>query len=211
MTLAIQAFRMGAEPFFFKQSQQQNAKKSYAMIMDFFNLICGFIFTFTIFLLPIIKNIIHPSYHEGLIVVPILLLANWFLGVYYNSSIWYKLTDQTIKGGYLSIFGAVITIIGNLILIPILGYLGAALVTLSCYFLMTLASLFWGQKHFFVPYNYTFLIIWPVVCVIFTGICWNFNSIWISLPLLFLFLIFSIFAIKNRLNFWEIKIPFLTK
>lgn len=211
MTLAIQAFRMGAEPFFFKQSHQQNAKKSYAMIMDFFNLICGFIFTFTIFLLPIIKNIIHPSYHEGLIVVPILLLANWFLGVYYNASIWYKLTDQTIKGGYLSIFGAVITIIGNLILIPILGYLGAALVTLSCYFLMTLVSLFWGQKHFFVPYNYTFLIIWPVVCVIFTGICWNFNSIWISLPSLFLFLIFSIFAIKNRLNFWEIKIPFLTK
>lgn len=211
MTLAIQAFRMGAEPFFFKQSQQQNAKKSYAMIMDFFHLICGFIFTFTIFLLPIIKNIIHPSYHEGLVVVPILLLANWFLGVYYNTSIWYKLTDQTIKGGYLSIFGAIITIIGNLFLIPILGYLGAALVTLICYFLMTIFSLFWGQKHFFVPYNYTFLFIWATICILFSAICWNYNSIWITCSLLFTFLVFSFFAIKNRLNFWEIKIPLLTK
>lgn len=211
MTLAIQAFRMGAEPFFFKQSHQQNAKKSYAMIMDFFNLICGFIFTITIFILPFIKNIIHSSYHEGLIVVPILLLANWFLGVYYNSSIWYKLTDKTIKGGYLSIFGAVITIIGNFILIPILGYLGSALVTLLCYLLMTLVSLFWGQKHFFVPYNYGFLVFWQIICVVFAVICWNFNSFWIVFLLLFLFLILSIFAIKNRLNFWEIKIPFLTK
>ena len=211
MTLAIQAFRMGAEPFFFKESQHQNAKKTYAMIMDFFNLICGFIFTITIFILPFIKNIIHPSYHEGLMVVPILLLANWFLGVYYNTSIWYKLTDKTIKGSYLSIFGAVITIIGNFILIPMLGYVGSALVTLLCYLLMTLVSLFWGQKHFFVPYNYGFLVFWQIICVVFAAICWNFNSFWIVFLLLFLFVITSVFAIQNRLNFWGIKIPFLTK
>jgi O-antigen/teichoic acid export membrane protein len=111
----------------------------------------------------------------------------------------------------LSIFGAVITIIGNFILIPVLGYLGSALVTLLCYLLMTLASLFWGQKHFFVPYNYGFLVFWQIICVVFAAICWNFNSFWIVFLLLFLFVITSVFAIQNRLNFWGIKIPFLTK
>ncbi|MFL2573291.1 MAG: polysaccharide biosynthesis C-terminal domain-containing protein [Flavobacteriales bacterium] len=79
---------------------------------------------------------------EVFLVVSILLLANFFLGIYYNLSIWFKLTEKTIYGAYIAIFGAIVTLTGNYTLIPIIGFVGCAISTLVCYFLMTILSLY---------------------------------------------------------------------
>ena len=102
-----------------------------------------------------IKGFLGSEYHDerGFLVVSILLLANLFLGIYYNLSIWYKLTEKTKYGAYLSIFGAIITLAFNFILIPIIGFVGSAWATLICYFSMTVASYYLGKKHFPIPYN----------------------------------------------------------
>lgn len=104
--------------------------------------------------LDIIKLLLrNPAYHEGLSIVPVLLLANVFLGIFYNLSIWYKLSDRTYMGTILTVSGALITVVGNYFLIPILGFLGAAWATLLCYASMTLASFLIGQRYFYVPYH----------------------------------------------------------
>ena len=93
------------------------------------------------------------AYWEGLMVVPILLLANLFLGIYYNLSVWFKLTDKTYYGTMISIIGAVITIILNYILIPVMGYLGSSIATLACYLTMVIISYYLGKKHYPIPYK----------------------------------------------------------
>jgi len=153
MTLFIQMFRYAAEPFFFNNKNESNARELYAKATKYF-IICGLlIFLGVMFYIDFIKYFIDVDYHEGLKVVPILLLANLFLGIFFNFSIWYKLNDMTKYGAYLAIFGAIITIVLNLILIPIYGYVGSAWATLICYVSMTLLSFYWGQKYYKVPYN----------------------------------------------------------
>lgn len=159
MSLAIQAFRMGAEPFFFKNSENKEAPKMYAFIMNYFTIACCMIFVFTYLNLGWISKILDSKFNEGIIIVPILLLANMFLGMYYNTTIWYKITNQTSKGGTIAIVGAIITIILNIVLIPEMGYLGSAVATLVCYFSMYLISTLWGNYYFPIPYNYFFLFV----------------------------------------------------
>lgn len=154
MSLAIQAFRYAADPFFFSRATDKNAPDLFAKVMTWFVLTCLSIFILVSIFLPyfglLLRNI---AFRQGLYIVPYLLLANLFLGVYYNLSMWYKLTDKTIFGTYLSIGGAVITLLGNLALIPVLGYFGSALTTLICYFTMALLSWYYGQKYYPIPYN----------------------------------------------------------
>ena len=154
ITLFIQAFRYAAEPFFFAQEKDTNAKAVYAKVMNLFVGVVAVIFLGVMLYLDILKFFIpNQAYWEGLKVVPILLFANIFLGVYYNQSIWYKLTDKTYFGAYMAIFGALTTLVLNFILIPKMGYLGSAWTTLICYFSMVLVSYFLGQKHYPVNYN----------------------------------------------------------
>lgn len=153
MTLFIQMFRYAAEPFFFQNKNESNARQLYAKATKYFIIFGLMIFLGVMFYIDIIKYFISPNYHEGLKVVPILLIANLFLGIFFNFSIWYKLNDMTKYGAWLAIFGAVITIVLNLVLVPIYGYMGAAWATLVCYFLMTLLSFYWGQKYYKVPYE----------------------------------------------------------
>lgn len=153
MTLFIQMFRYAAEPFFFQNKNESNARQLYAKATKYFIIFGLMIFLGVMFYIDIIKYFISPNYHEGLKVVPILLIANLFLGIFFNFSIWYKLNDMTKYGAWLAIFGAVITIVLNLVLVPIYGYVGAAWATLVCYFLMTLLSFYWGQKYYKVPYE----------------------------------------------------------
>ncbi len=153
MTLFIQMFRYAAEPFFFSNRNENNARELYAKATKYF-IICGLlIFLGVMSYLDFIKYYIDADYHEGLKVVPVLLLANLFLGIFFNFSIWYKLNDMTRYGAYLAIFGAVITIVLNVVLIPIYGYVGSAWATLICYFAMTILSFYWGQKYYKVPYE----------------------------------------------------------
>jgi O-antigen/teichoic acid export membrane protein len=158
VTLFIQSFRYAAEPFFFGKSEDQDAKVVYAKVMDYFVWICGFIVMITIVFSPLLSKLIirKEIYFEGgrgISVVPILLLANLFLGVYYNLSIWYKITQKTMVGGWVSLFGALLTIGLNLLWIPKLGFVGSAWATLAAYFAMTMLSFALGSKYYPVPYS----------------------------------------------------------
>lgn len=155
ITLFIQAFRLGAEPFFFQQAREEGegAKHTYARVLKFFViLLCG-MFLFVTLYLDFWKHFLSkPVYWQGLKVVPILLVANMCLGVYYNLSIWYKLSKSTRAGATITIIGAVITLIINYIFIPRYSYMACAWATLSCYGSMMLISFFWGRKRYPVPY-----------------------------------------------------------
>jgi O-antigen/teichoic acid export membrane protein len=152
ITLFIQTFRYAAEPFFFSHASKENAKETYAKVMRYFVIICAFIFLCIMMYMDIVQKFIGPQYRSGLKIVPILLMANLCLGVYYNLSIWYRLTGQTLWGAWFSIFGAIITLVLNFWWIPIMGYMGAAWATFICYTSMMFISYFFGQKYY--PVNY---------------------------------------------------------
>jgi O-antigen/teichoic acid export membrane protein len=153
MTLFIQAFRFAAEPFFFSRSRENNAKEIYASVMNFFVFVCCLIFLIVTLFIDVFKLFIGTSFREGLHIVPILLMANLFLGVYYNLSIWYKLTDKTRFGATITLVGAAITIVMNIILIPKISYTGSAWATLACYFTIAAISYIIGRKHYPIPYD----------------------------------------------------------
>ncbi|WP_138432479.1 oligosaccharide flippase family protein [Winogradskyella algicola] len=155
MTIFIQAFRLGAEPFFFNHAKEKNAKNIYALIMKYF-VICGaLMLLFIVGFIDVFKALIvrDEAYWVALEIVPIVLLANLFLGIYFNLAIWYKLTDKTRFGMYFSIVGAVITIVLNVILLPKHGFIAAAWTTLVAYAIMMMMSYVLGQKHYKVPYQ----------------------------------------------------------
>ncbi len=153
MMIFIQTFRFAAEPFFFSRSKEQDSKQSMADIMKFFVIVCSFIFLITMMNMQWIQYFAgSKEFRSGIKVVPILLLANMFLGIFVNQSIWYKLSGQTHYGAFLTIFGAVITIALNIYWIPRIGYMGSAWATLICYASMMVASYFLGNKHY--PVNY---------------------------------------------------------
>jgi O-antigen/teichoic acid export membrane protein len=154
ITLFIQAFRYAAEPFFFAQAKEKDPHILYARIMNYFVIVCATIFLGVMLYIDILKYFIpNQTYWVGLKVVPILLLANVFLGIYYNQSVWYKLTDKTRYGALLAIFGAAITVTVNYFFIPEYNYIASAWATLACYGSMMVASYFLGQHFYPVPYN----------------------------------------------------------
>lgn len=160
MTIFIQAYRYAAEPFFFAQAKEKNAKQVYARIMDYFIISVSLIFLVTmVYLDDFILHFIGKKYWAGRGVIPVLMLANLFLGVYYNLSIWYKLTGKTFWGAWLSAIGAVITLVLNFWWIPlssdhlIYGYYGSAWATFICYGSMMIISFLAGQKYFPIKYN----------------------------------------------------------
>jgi O-antigen/teichoic acid export membrane protein len=161
MTIFIQAYRYAAEPFFFAQAKEKDAKVVYARIMDYFIIAVSLIFLVTMvylddFILPVL---VDKKYWAGRGVIPVLMIANLFLGVYYNLSIWYKLIRKTIWGAWLSAIGAIITLILNFLWIPlssdhlIYGYYGSAWATLICYGSMMVISFLVGQRYFRIRYN----------------------------------------------------------
>lgn len=152
MTIFIQTFRYAAEPLFFAQSNASNSKENFARVMKYFAITCLFIFLFVILNMSWIKYFVGKNYWEGLHVVPILLAANLCLGIYLNQSMWYKLSGQTKFGAYISMAGAVITIVLNIILIPQIGYTGAAITTFITYASMMIISYIMSLKYY--PINY---------------------------------------------------------
>ena len=167
ITLAVQAFRMGAEPFFFKQSTETNAPKVYARVMKFFVITLCLMFLLVMLYLDIWKYFIrNPKMWEGLKVVPILLLANMFLGIYYSLSIWYKLSNKTLAGAWITLIGAAITLTINYLFIPRFGYMACAWATFFCYGTMMVISFVWGQKEYRVPYAWKKLVAYIVIVVL---------------------------------------------
>jgi O-antigen/teichoic acid export membrane protein len=167
ITLFVQAFRLGAEPFFFKQAQQEDAPRVYARVMKFFVITISLMFLFVALYMDIWKYFIQdPKMWEGLKVVPILLLANMFLGIYYNLSIWYRLTKKTLPGAYITLIGAGITLIINYLFIPLFSYMASAWATFLCYGSMMVISFLWGQKVYPVPYAWKKLVAYMVIAVL---------------------------------------------
>src|SRR5690606_15490665 len=152
ITLFIQAFRMAAEPFFFNNAAQKNAPALYARVMKWFVITMAVAFLFTALFLDIWQYLIGEAYRSGLGIVPILLAANICLGIYYNLSIWYKLTDKMRMGLYITLVGTAITRVGNYGFIPEYGMYVAAWSTFGCYFSMMLVAWALGQKYYPVPY-----------------------------------------------------------
>lgn len=154
ISLFVQAYRYAAEPFFFDQKKAEGSKETYAKMLHMFTAFVLTAFLIITLFIDVFKEFLRSEdYYVALDIVPLLLLANIFLGIYYNLSVWYKLTDKTVYGMYLAITGAVITIGINLWLIPIISYRGAAIATLACYFSMAALSFVFGQKHYPVPYS----------------------------------------------------------
>jgi O-antigen/teichoic acid export membrane protein len=153
ITLFTQAYRYAAEPFFFRHARDEDAMKTQAMVTKWFTLASTTGMLGILLFLDVVKHFISEQYHEGLHVVPVLLLANLLLGLYYNFSVWYRLKDRTGLGAWISVGGAVITVALNLLIIPRFGYSGAAFVTLICYAYMAWTTWFTGQKHYPVPYE----------------------------------------------------------
>ncbi len=171
ITISIQAFRMGAEPFFFKQAQSENAPKTYARVMKFFVITLCIMFLGVVLYLDIWKQFIrNPAMYVGLRVVPILLMANIFLGIYYNLSIWYKLSNKTMAGAWITLMGAAITIAINYLAIPYFGYMASAWATFFCYGTMMIVSYKWGQKVYYIPYATKKLIAYFVISLLLYGI-----------------------------------------
>lgn len=155
ITIFIQVFRLAAEPFFFNQSARDDAKKIYSRVMKFFVIACCFMFLVIALFLDFWQLLIaskFKEYAEGIHIVPVLAMASVFLGIYYNLSIWYKLTNKNMFGAYITIAGAVITLLLNIWWIPGFGYTGAAWATFICYAFMMVASYLQGQKHYPIPY-----------------------------------------------------------
>jgi O-antigen/teichoic acid export membrane protein len=154
MNMFIQAFRYAFEPFFFSQAEGKDDKNMHAKIMKYFVIFGLLIFLGMVLYIDVIKLIIrNPEYYEGFSIVPVILLANLFFGIYFALSMWYKLTDMTRYGAYIAVGGAVVTITLNFILIPILGYKGSAFAVLFTFFGMMVVSYFLGQKYYPIPYN----------------------------------------------------------
>ena len=170
ITIMIQAFRMAAEPFFFNKSKDENAQRTYARVMKFFVIACCFMFLFIGLFLDAFRWIFitfaNKQWAEGLEVVPLLALGNIFLGIYYNLSVWYKLTNKNLYGAYITICGAAITIVLNIVLIPIWHYTGAAVATFSCYLFMMVSSYLLGQKYYPIPYAVKKLISYITLVVL---------------------------------------------
>ena len=160
ITLFSTAFKLGIEPFIFSSSQNSSAEKTYALILEIFVIFGSFILLIVVIFIDVLKFLFigDSAYWEALYIVPIILLANLFLGIYQNLSVWYKVTDKTKFGAYISMFGAIITLSVNIILIPIYGYFGSALATFFAYFIMAIISYYLGQRYYPIPYNVTKII-----------------------------------------------------
>lgn len=177
MTIVIQAFKYAAEPFFFRKAKDKDAKETYAEVMTLFVLVCSVIFTGIMLYMDIVQYFVGETYRVGLPIVPILLMANLFLGIFYNLSIWYKLTGQTKFGAYIAIFGAVITLVLNWLLIPHFDYMGAAWTTFACYLSMMVVSYLLGQKYYHVDYNLKRILFYLFFAVAVYGLSLGVNRL----------------------------------
>lgn len=152
MMIFIQSYRLAFEPFFFKEGRENASKDIYAKVLKIFVAFGVIIYVGVLFFLDVVNLFLLPEYFEGNIIIPYVLMGQLFFGIYYSLSLWYKLTDKTHYGAYISFTGAVIVVVLNIILVPVMGYLGAALASLICFIFMVILSYLLGQKYY--PINY---------------------------------------------------------
>mgnify|MGYP003619329640 FL=1 len=194
MVLYRTAYTLGIEPFFFSHSSNENAQQTYATITKYFVIFGSLILLFVIVFADLLKQVMIPnaSYWEAMKVVPLIILANFFLGIYTNLSVWYKLIDKTHYGAYISIMGAVITLVLNYLLIPTMSYYGSAIATIAAYGIMMGVSYYFGNKYYPIPYDINKIAVYLLVSIGFSVISfYGFReNYFVGIPLLLLFMYF---------------------
>ncbi len=172
MTLYATAFRLGVEPFFFSQAKHKNATEQYALITKAFVMIGAIALFIYVVLIDIIKPILvtKPSYWEAMNVVPLVLFAFFFFGIYQTLSVWYKVTDKTKYGAYISVIGAILTIVINVVFIPKIGYMASAIATFVAYGLMMVLSYSIGRKHMSIPYDLKNIVLYLFLSIGFSSV-----------------------------------------
>lgn len=192
MTLFATAFRMGIEPFFFSHSKSENPQRTYAQITNYFVVIGSVILLGVMVFADLLKQILIPNniYWEAMEIVPIILLASFCLGIYHNLSVWYKVTDKTKYGAYISTVGAAVTLGVNFIFIPTYGYWASAWATLAAYGVMMLLSFYFGKRNYPIPYNYRKMCFYTSISLLLGVIAfYGFDRhLGVGIPLLLLFL-----------------------
>lgn len=172
MVLFRTAYSLGIEPFFFSHANNENAPLTYAQITKYFVIFGSFMCLGVIVFADVLKLILvpNPDYWSAMNIVPLIVLANFFLGIYTNLSVWYKLIDKTKIGAYISIIGAIVTLVINFILIPKIGYVGSAIATILAYGTMMIVSYRMGQKEYPIPYDIKSIATYLLIALIFSGL-----------------------------------------
>jgi|TARA_B100000609_G_scaffold188800_1_gene175275 O-antigen/teichoic acid export membrane protein len=172
MTLFSTAYKLAIEPFFFSEADKIGSKKNYAMVLETFVIIGSSILVLVVVSLDILKQIFigDTEYWQAMYIVPIILFANFCLGIYQNLSVWYKVSDNTKFAAYISSAGAIITLLMNIILIPKYSFLGSAIATLLAYFTMAFLSYLLSKKYFPIPYNSSKIMFYIIVSVSLSSI-----------------------------------------
>lgn len=212
MMMFTQAFRYAYEPFIFAQHKDKNSKAAYADAMKFFIIFSLLIFLGMVFYLDVFKFLIRSDYWGGLRVIPIVLFSYIFQGIFFNLSLWYKLSDKTMYGAWFSVVGVIITLAVNIIFVPVYSYIASAWAAFACYFVMMLISYFYGQKHMPIQYNLKAIGTYTALALGLFLI-----SLWINTPYFVLnmllktvlLIIFVTYIIKKDLPLS--KIPYIKK
>ncbi len=206
LTLFVTAYRMGVEPYFFKVSDQKDSRKTYADILLYFSIVCNIVIIGVIANLGWLKYILlnNESYWIAMDIVPIVLIANLFYGIYFNLSTWYKVSDKTYVGTIISLIGCAITIVMNLFLLKKYGFMISAWATLLAYATMMIISYIWGQKEYKIPYQTKKITFYTLIAIIFTCLAYyvfNANILIGNLFLiLYLAMVFFIEKASIKLN-----------
>jgi O-antigen/teichoic acid export membrane protein len=195
MMMFTQAFRYAYEPFIFAQYKDKNSKAAYADAMKFFIIFSLLIFLGMMFYLDIFKYVLHSDYWAGLRIIPIVLFSYIFQGVFFNLSLWYKLIDKTMYGAWFALAGAVITIAGNIIFVPIFSYMASAWVSFACFFVMMLLSYFYGQKHMPIQYDLKSIGSYTALALALYAISFFVKTPFVALNLTIKTLLLAIFVI----------------
>ena len=204
MVLYRTAYTLGIEPFFFSHAKNENAPQTYATITKYFVIFGSFILLSVIVFADILKYFMirDSSYWEAMKVVPLIILANFFLGIYTNLSVWYKLIDKTYIGAYISIIGAIVTLVLNFLLIPTMSYYGSAIATIAAYGTMMGISYFLGNKYYPIPYDIKKITGYLGLSILFSIISFYYfrENYFVGIPLLLVFLYFIYHNEKETLN-----------
>lgn len=212
MLMFTQAFRYAYEPFVFAQKKDSNSLVAYSEAMKYFIIFSWLIFLGMVLYIDVFKFIIGRDYWSGLEVVPLVLVSFIFQGIYFNLSVWYKLTDKTIYGAWFSLIGTVIIVIGNVLLVPKYSYMGSAWAAFACYFVVMLISYIFGQKYF--PINYQLKIIgkYTLLALAIFALGWYVNFHHRAINFLFHTVLIGIYiGYMTRRDFPLNKIPYLNK
>lgn len=203
MMLFIQMFRYAAEPFFFSEADKKNAKETYSKVMTLFVAFTWFIFLLVTLYINLFKHFIGEAFWPGLKIIPIILAAKLFLGIFYNLSVWYKLTNKTHYGAVVAVIGGVITIVLNIIFIPIYGYMGSAWINFASYFSIMVISYFWGRKIYRINYEFNKMLTYTFMAmVIYLGSVYlsgfQSNLYYVLATFLLMVYVVFVFGIESR-------------